>query len=93
MSLWVEESDRSLYWNGDLVVSTSVSSDKLVCSFGPTWQEFLQQDSKEAEDLHAKASLSLQRALLMKSKGKGKGKMNAAPIRKTVFGNVDIEDY
>ena len=91
-SLWVDESDHALYWNGDLVVSTSIVNEKLSCTFGPSWKDFLLQGN--LEELYTKANNALQKSSILQSKGKGKGKTESMQSQQSsqVF-DVDVTDY
>eukprot|EP00973_Karenia_brevis_P063164 8782509-Karenia_brevis.AAC.1 len=87
-SLWVDENTRQLYWNEDVVTSTSVRDGELHVAFGSTWQDFLQEGN--IDEIYDKANASLQKSLRIKSKGKGKGKSKAKGSS-TI--NIDWQDY
>ena len=91
-SLWVDESNVSLCWNGDYVMSVQVHNSSLQIAFGATWEEFL-ADSSLKELLH-KGNASLQQSLISRAKGKGlgKGKNKNQSVDHSVFG-VKPEDY
>ena len=83
-SLWVDENDMTLYWNGDIVASTCIMNDRLQCSFGNGWKDYLMQGN--IEEIYVKANESLQRSLIAQGKGKGKGKQNTEVQSSRVFG-------
>ena len=87
-SLYVDEEAFALYWNDDLVTSTSILNDHLHIEFGATWQAFLEQGDMQA--IYSKADTALQKSLLRRSKGKGKGKEKQE--NNTVFG-IPMNDY
>ena len=89
-SLWVDENDMALYWNGDEVISCKIDNDNLQCKFGESWKEYLQQGN--IEELYAKANGSLQKSLMSQAKGKGKGKHNSGSGDGMMFGS-HISEY
>ena len=71
-SLWVDEQEKSISWNGDLIMSVDCSNHELKIAYGDSWKEFLSSGS--IDDMIQKGNHKLQRSNSAQSKGKGLGK-------------------
>ena len=93
-SLWVDEDDHALLWNGDPVVSTSIVNEKFSLAFGPAWKEFLLQGN--LAEIYSTANSVLQKSIVVQREGKGEGKGKGKNVQiqsvPQVFG-IDVEDY
>ena len=90
-TLWVDEQEKTLSWNSDLVIGASVEGSLLQVRFGETWEDFLAEG--DLLSILQTARDRLESAFVARGKGKGKGKSTYYMGATSRFWGISNDDY